>query len=509
MQGEKSIRFGIRASLILFFIIAIVIGAGILAVFNFFEQRRTVISYTRGALEMLVATGAPRFSGEDILRLSSATDYQSPEYARAYDILKRIYVDNRERNLRENSLYIVKPRPGTTDKKVYIFAAHLPGDADKPFQVGSIDSMSNAQVNYIGNPYVTPPAVRAQIRKLLKSEMAANSTGVYATPRGEWISAFAPILNKEGRKVAVLQADYRFEDVEMQILLKFTQQLGMIGLATLIAIVALIFFSRRFTRPIHAIAHAVDRVADGDFNVRVEDVDRRDELGSLGRHFNTMTRVLEEKTRLSRYVSAETVRKIEAGDGSGGSKTGERVRVCCFFSDIRGFTRYTADSPAEWVVSILNSVLKCQTDIILANGGSVDKFIGDEVMAVFEGEDMLERALKSAHEIQNELEPVRTRENLNVGIGIRTGEVIRGDIGAEQRTDFTIIGTTVNMASRLCSAAKAGQILITREDHKTLGGGFTGKYIGRGRFKGIAEPIPVYDMALHPDGDGAEISPSA
>ena len=117
----------------------------------------------------------------------------------------------------------------------------------------------------------------------------------------------------------------------------------------------------------------------------------------------------------------------------------------------------------ERVVDSLNRVLNIQTEIIHRYGGDVDKYVGDEVVALFTGEEQGGNACRSAVAIQSEMSAGKnTRyDSLQVGIGINTGEVILGMIGSEKRADFTVIGDPVNLGSRLCSAAEPGAILIS------------------------------------------------
>jgi adenylate cyclase len=170
---------------------------------------------------------------------------------------------------------------------------------------------------------------------------------------------------------------------------------------------------------------------------------------------------------------------------------GSRKHVVCFFADVRGFTAYSESHPVEEVIAMLNDLLERQTRIILEHRGGIDKFVGDEVMATFEGEDGLDRALRAALDIQ--AEPL-THAAVSIGIGIHAGEVIQGDIGSRDRKDFTIIGSTVNLAARLCSAAGPGQILVTESVWNTLAGDFEAEALPPLQLKGISEPVPVRDV---------------
>ncbi len=208
-------------------------------------------------------------------------------------------------------------------------------------------------------------------------------------------------------------------------------------------------------RPVKHIGEVCSTVTSGDFSPRVA-VANRDEIGELGETVNHMVEGLYERFELSKFVSSSTIQSIRDGE------RGAKAEMTLFFSDIRSFTSYSERSQVQDVVDSLNRVLNFQTRIIQQNGGDIDKYVGDEIVAIFSGQGKEEHACLSALEIQNEIMHNRERYNgLTVGIGINTGEVILGMIGSEKRADFTVIGDHVNIASRLCDTAKPGMILIS------------------------------------------------
>jgi adenylate cyclase len=208
-------------------------------------------------------------------------------------------------------------------------------------------------------------------------------------------------------------------------------------------------------RPVKHIGEVCSTVTSGDFSPRVA-VANRDEIGELGETVNHMVEGLYERFELSKFVSSSTIQSIRDGE------RGAKAEMTLFFSDIRSFTSYSERSQVQDVVDSLNRVLNFQTRIIQQNGGDIDKYVGDEIVAIFSGQGKEEHACLSALEIQNEIMHNRERYNgLTVGIGINTGEVILGMIGSEKRADFTVIGDHVNIASRLCDGAKPGMILIS------------------------------------------------
>lgn len=214
--------------------------------------------------------------------------------------------------------------------------------------------------------------------------------------------------------------------------------------------------------PIQKIGRVCEGVTMGDFSTRVN-VAQEDEIGNLAERVNTMIEGLVERFKLSKYVSGSTIRSLSQGE------EGSSVPLSIVFTDIRGFTSYTEKHAPEQVVQTLNSILDLQTRIIHGEGGDIDKYVGDEVFAVFDGKESCAAALRAALAIQNALQDQGpSLDGLAVGIGLNYGQVIRGRMGSETRADFTVIGDNVNVASRLCSAAAAGEIIASLEFIKEL-----------------------------------------
>ncbi|HAB16527.1 MAG TPA: hypothetical protein DCE44_08760, partial [Verrucomicrobiales bacterium] len=152
---------------------------------------------------------------------------------------------------------------------------------------------------------------------------------------------------------------------------------------------------------------------------------------------------------------------------------GERSDVSILFSDIRGFTQLAAGMDADEVVELLNQYFPALADAVFQHDGALDKFVGDAVLAVF-GSPIAdpqhrEKAVRAALAMQAAVKTVNQRRSARgevtceIGIGVHCGEVIHGFIGANERLDYTVIGDAVNRASRFCSGAAAGEVLISEE----------------------------------------------
>ena len=187
-------------------------------------------------------------------------------------------------------------------------------------------------------------------------------------------------------------------------------------------------------------------------------------LGRLADRLNQMVVGLRERVNLAKFVSKGAISAVASASGAM-RRHGMRRHVVVLFSDIRGFTSFSETREPEEVLSMLNAYLQAQAEVVHAHGGDIDKFVGDELMALFYGEAAETDAAKCGVAM---IEAVR-KENLSrgvdgvaIGIGINAGPAIVGAMGAEARMDFTAIGDTVNLSARLCSNAAPGQVLVTR-----------------------------------------------
>lgn len=183
---------------------------------------------------------------------------------------------------------------------------------------------------------------------------------------------------------------------------------------------------------------------------------------------------------------------------------GERVVLTVLFADLRGSTEWAERTEPEELVATLNIFLGMMTDVIFKHGGTLDKFVGDEVIALFgtpmEMEDHARNAARAALEMQVVHERIRAelkeqgRELPQMGIGVNTGEVIAGEFGPPMRTDFTAMGRVMNLGARLCSAATGNQIIISEMTYDYI------DQVGRVReleaqvLKGIQRTVQTYEL---------------
>ncbi len=206
------------------------------------------------------------------------------------------------------------------------------------------------------------------------------------------------------------------------------------------------------------------------------------------------------KGELARFVSTSTVKQVERLALEEAPIDRRTANVTVLFSDMRGFTSLSQDMAPEKVFEMLNLNLGKQIEIIEEFNGIIDKISGDEVMAVFEGENKADNALQCAVAIMEEMSAIYLeggRKWRSVGIGINTGPVFWGDLGNFSFKDFTIIGNTVNIAARLCGLADKFQVLFTET---TLNLIQEEKYnfqpIGEKILRGLSKPIELFQLIL-------------
>ncbi len=269
-----------------------------------------------------------------------------------------------------------------------------------------------------------------------------------------------------------------------------------LGVGLAVAMIGAVLFSMGISGPILRIGQAAMEIARGNLHVRVDNVRSRDEIGDLAKRFNDMIVQLNERFELQKFVSRGTMKAIEESEHRKVSLGGERRRVAILFADIRGYTAFSEGREPEEVVEVLNSYFQTISDIVAENHGDIDKFVGDEVMALFIGQNMTKHAVECAIAIMGAMKKMTEESgvNLRIGIGVHVGEVVFGAMGSSQRKDFTVLGDHVNLAARLCGAAGPDETMVTRDVMDDLPAKLTdlAESLEPIKVKGKAKPIEIY-----------------
>jgi class 3 adenylate cyclase len=250
---------------------------------------------------------------------------------------------------------------------------------------------------------------------------------------------------------------------------------------------------------VFSIADMLSRMIKGKERVSAEllqykdRVNTRDEIKLLSNEVSNMTTVIR---RVIPYISASTLKHTDR------ERSSQRKTLTFLFTDIRGFTTMSESMPPDKVVQMLNHYLDLQTSVIDANNGEIDKFVGDEIMAVFDGSKKDINACRASLEIrkvmaqEKELAELAAQNVISIGIGINTGEVVFGSMGAKDRMDFTSIGDPVNLAARLEGTNKdyGTKTLITEAVYDKVKDSFLCREIDLMTVKGKTEPARIYEV---------------
>ena len=273
--------------------------------------------------------------------------------------------------------------------------------------------------------------------------------------------------------------------------------------------------TRRMVRPVRALIRGAEQVAGGNLDVSLE-VTGRDEIGRLSGAFQRMIVELRTKERIKstfgKYLDPRVVDRLLLGDGQAGLATGEKRVMTVFFSDLEGFSGISESLTASGLVNLINHYLTLASEPIVREQGVIDKYIGDAVMAFwgppfYEEPDYARRACVAALAQQDQLAELRRmlpdilgiRRNLphmNVRIGLSTGELIVGSIGSNISKSFTVMGDTVNTASRLEGANKyfGTHILIDGPTRELVADSMETREMDYIAVVGKSVPLRVYEL---------------
>ncbi|MFT3910256.1 MAG: adenylate/guanylate cyclase domain-containing protein [Ferruginibacter sp.] len=209
-------------------------------------------------------------------------------------------------------------------------------------------------------------------------------------------------------------------------------------------------------------------------------------------------KAIKENNILKMYVDENVLHFMGGREYEASLMANETIEASVAFIDICSFTSISETESADKVVTLLNMYFDLMAKEIIAQGGLIDKFIGDCVMAVFKGAYHLDRAVDACLAIRNKIESLPRNSDFlpKVSIGINSGEMISGNIGSStiKRLDYTVIGDTVNTAQRLQSAATAGKILINESCYEKVNQSFNCQKIGAVNLKNKLEEVVVYEV---------------
>jgi adenylate cyclase len=225
------------------------------------------------------------------------------------------------------------------------------------------------------------------------------------------------------------------------------------------------------------------------------------EINNLGKKVEAE---IVTRERFSRLLSPNIAERVVSGELEV-KQGGQRVEECTVFnSDIRGFTRMSESTRPEELVEMLNGYFESMVDTIFKYEGTLDKFMGDGIMAIWGApvahRDDATRSVRCALEMShvlatfNEKRVARNLEPLAVGVGIDTGPLVAGYIGSSKALSYTVVGDVANTSARLCSVALGGQIIVSETTHARLGGRFECEELAPAKVKGKEKPLRIFNV---------------
>lgn len=461
--------------------------AALLIAIYYFGARDILFRQIRSEVLSIAATGADRIDTSAHERLQKSGDESLPEYAAIQRTLREIRDANRRNDVHVRFVYTMRP---TADGR-WIYVADAEPDGADHSAIGTPVEF-NGEPLHLDQPYAE--------KEFSKDEF------------GTWLSANAPIRDASGKPVALLGVDIAASAV----IAELSRLLWAGVAATVIAIVAGIgagwLIARWFTTPLEQIGTAVRRIGEGQLETRLDSAvaERSDEFGTLASAVNDMGVALRERDLLKatvvRYMSHDLAEQILTNRELPTLK-GARKQVTVLIVDIRNFTAMSAALAPEEIVAFLNQFFTRMIDAIFSHRGTLDKFLGDGCLAIFgaplddpEHDRMAvlaaQNMLAAAHELSADLEK-KHGVPLRVGIGLHAGDAIVGNIGSEQRMEYTAIGETVNIASRIESLNKefSTEFLASESVVRGAGAEFSFREIATVVPRGATSPLKIFTLA--------------
>jgi class 3 adenylate cyclase len=504
------------------FLLILLAVVGPLSFSYYWDTTDSEIQNLASKLEFFAQRGASYLDVEGIHSLRKPGDKRFPEYRAMIDTLNRIQKEFEVDNA-------IVMRRGENMMYVYVGAGESGTSASNPCNPSPQRNPCAARPS--ANPCAANPCAGGRSRFDIGMPVDIHETfpGTYKGTNDTWNSARLMHSQLFGGKVGdrtfnkflQINAPLKLNDKVVAILMlnQFANPVAkavmektgdLILWTAFILIVGLMLFgllSARMLRLLGTLTRAADQVSEGNLDVIIPEPRSRDEVGRLAASFSHMIEGLKQRDFIrdtfGRYVSQEVVDELLTSP-DGLRLGGELREITLLVSDLRGFTAMSSRLEPHEVIEFINGYLEHMIEIITRFGGTVDEFQGDGILAFFgapiEAEDDPERAVACAIEMQRAMEAVnegqrrRNLPELQMGIGINTGEVIIGNIGSEKRTKYSAIGTTINTAYRIESYTVGAQILISPSTREAIKDIVDVRGTLDVSFKGLENQVTVYNV---------------
>jgi adenylate cyclase len=476
-----------RTKLLLTFLVVGLATNGISLGLLYSLAHQPLYDFYRAKMLSVAVSIATMIDAEKLKTVQASADAQTPAYAELREMLLKVRNANRRKDTYFERVFTVMR--SNQDPSVLLFGVDPEESLENHGRIGEVYRTGKEAIN-IDEVNVEHDFTRDEF--------------------GTFLRAHAPVRDRAGKIIGAVVVASSVNWVESRLRPIAESALLALVLAAGITIPVVFLMSRRVSKPLDELHTAVEAIGNGNFNTRLQ-ISSHDEFGSVAKAINAMAAGLGErdrvKTAFARYVSHQVMDSIL--DSKVDELRGDRRRISVLFCDIRGFTTISESLSPERVVQLLNEYFETMVEVVFRNKGTLDKFIGDGMMVIFgaphDDEYQEQNALNAAIEMQSELRSVAERWrpeglNLRIGIGINSGPAIVGNIGSSRRMEYTAIGDTVNLASRLESATRelGVGILVSEYTHNALRGSFRFKSMGAVQVKGRVDPVLAYSIEEEP-----------
>lgn len=471
------------------FILRLVLGSGLLVmailmsntIWSYEYERKQVVNEFRHNTMAIGLTVAPHVTTQDLKTFIDNRSVSTPEFQTIQQELRRLQQDN---EFTTEQVYILQK--DSASENTYRFAVML---QDSPF---------------VGDTYSPPAEVAGMYAKAWKG--MPQSTPMFTDEHGTFVAALVPLKNDSGDVVGILELDRNLEDYLNAFFEDILVRLLVEVFFFCIWLVLGVWMYRQAKSRVDEILQGTIAIQEENYEYRIPLAERsQDEFTLLGRAINISLSQLGERFSMLKFLPKHTLKMIAYANEQKSQVDLNVVRnVECVImeTDIRGFTALTENLSPRETIKLINEYIETQAEIIIMDeyNGSIDKYMGDAVLVIFEGEEKERRAYECAHHIQHSLRQLNKRkrrqarksgatyQEVEIGIGLSMGRVIMGNMGCAQRMEHTVIGSTVNLAARLCSASKGGEIVIHQAILEHIGK--QGQY-EEIQVKGFSAPVPV------------------
>ena len=455
---------------------------------SYYQIRSLFLSEFHSKAVSIAATAAAMLDPEPLKSINTPQDANLPSYDSFRNQLRAVRDHNQRENVYVVYIYTLKPSPTNSYEMVINVSAANTSEETEP----------------IGSPYKTSFS-----NELHEHLYVPYSPKEFATDRwGTWLKAYAPMFDSQGKYVATLTLDISSEYIEYKLFHFFLIGFYSLLAALFLGLISAMFLSKKITSSFGIINNALKEITKGNFDAKPV-LTTSDEFGELAKAIGIMTDELKQRETLkksfARYVSSHVLEKTLEIKGPI-TLEGERKKISVIFCDIRDFGHITENNPPEEVVQILNAFFAKVIDIIFVNKGTLDKYLWDGVMVEFgapmEDLEHEKHALTAALEMKKAIQELSVvlvshgKPPIEVGIGVHSGFAVVGNIGSEKRMEYTAIGDTVNVASRLqaLTKAKGVSIICSETTYFSAKNDFSFQELGDTFLPGRVEATKIYTL---------------